>query len=236
MWPSHRKSDESRLPRSHFDRRANNAVFRALIFAAAIVGLSTDFAHADETGVSLWVPGFFGSLAATPQTPGFAFANIFYAPSVSAGGSVVFARQVTRGNITGNFNGNLSARLDGCADLYLGIPSYTFSNPVLGGQAMVAFGVPYGGSFAGVSATLNGVAGPKDFTISRGANGNVEGFGDLLPMFSLRWNFGVNNYMTYVTGNIPVGVYNPDNLVNLGIGHVATDAGVGYLFRSADGQ
>jgi hypothetical protein len=49
-------------------------------------------------------------------------------------------------------------------------------------------------------------------------------------MFSLRWNFGVNNYMTYVTGNIPVGVYNPDNLVNLGIGHVATDAGVGYTY------
>jgi hypothetical protein len=108
MWPSHRKSDE-RLPRSYSDRRANNAVFRALILAAAIVGLSTDFAYADETGVSFWVPGFFGSLAAAPQTPGFAIANIFYAPSVSAGGSVVFARQVTRGNITGNFSGNLNA-------------------------------------------------------------------------------------------------------------------------------
>ena len=88
MWPSHRKSDDSRVPRSHFDRRANNAVFRAIILAAAIVGLSTDFAYADETGVSLWVPGFFGSLAAAPQTPGFALANIFYAPSVGAGGSV----------------------------------------------------------------------------------------------------------------------------------------------------
>jgi hypothetical protein len=230
MWPSHRKSDESRLPRSHFDRRANNAVFRALIFAAAIVGLSTDFAHADETGVSLWVPGFFGSLAATPQTPGFAFANIFYAPSVSAGGSVVFARQVTRGDLTANFSGNLNARLDGRADLYLAIPSYTFSTPVLGGQAMVAMLFPYGSGFAGVSATLNGIAGPKDFTVSRGANGNVAGFGDLLPMFSLRWNFGVNNYMTYVTSNIPIGVYNPDNLVNIGIGHAATDAGGGYTY------
>jgi hypothetical protein len=182
MWPSNRKSAK-RFRRSHSGRCADKAVFRALILAAAIIGLSADFAHADETGVSFWVPGFFGSLAAAPQTPGFAFANIFYAPSVSAGGSVVFARQVTRGNITGNFNGNLSARLDGRADLYLGIPSYTFSNPVLGGQAMVAFGVPYGGSFAGVSATLNGVAGPKDFTISRGANGNLKGLATSCPCF-----------------------------------------------------
>jgi hypothetical protein len=27
-------------------------------------------AKADEGGVSFWVPGFFGSLAATPQQPG----------------------------------------------------------------------------------------------------------------------------------------------------------------------
>jgi hypothetical protein len=74
MWPSNRNSDDSRLRQSHFDRCANNAVFRALILAAAIAGLSTDFACADETGVSLWVPGFFGSLAAAPQTPGFVLA------------------------------------------------------------------------------------------------------------------------------------------------------------------
>jgi hypothetical protein len=53
-----------------------------------------------------------------------------------------------RRNITANFNGNLNARLDGRADLYLAIPSYTFSTPVLGGQAMIAMAIPYGGSFA----------------------------------------------------------------------------------------
>ncbi len=191
---------------------------------------SSCIAHADETGVSLWVPGFFGSLTATPQAPGFALANIFYAPSVGAGGSVVFARQVSRGDITANFNGNLNARLDGRADLYLAIPSYTFSTPVLGAQAMIAMAIPYGGSFAGVNATLNGVAGSREFTVSRGTSDNVLGFGDLLPMFSLRWNAGVNNYMAYVTTNIPIGVYNPDNLVNLGIGHAATDAGSAYTY------
>src|SRR6201982_1281488 len=57
-------------------------------------------ALADESGVSFWVPGFFGSLAATPQQPGWSLANIYYHPFVKAGADVAFARQVTRGNIT----------------------------------------------------------------------------------------------------------------------------------------
>jgi hypothetical protein len=31
------------------------------------------------------------------------------------------------------------------------------------------------------------------------------GFGDLYPQASLKWNFGVTNFMTYITGDIPVG-------------------------------
>ncbi len=141
-----------------------------------------------------------------------------------------FARQATRGDITANFSGNLNARLDGRADLYLAIPSYTFSTPASGAQAMIAMAIPYGSSFAGVNATLNGVVGPREFTVSGGTSDNVLGFGDLLPMFSLRWNAGVNNHMACVTTNTPTGVYNPDNLVNLGIGHAATDAGGAYSY------
>lgn len=201
-------------------------------FAAAcfILTASSCIACADEAGVSLWVPGFFGSLAATPQNPGFAFANVFIAPSVGAGGNIVFARQVTRGDITADFNGNLNAKLDGRADLYLAIPSYTFSTPILGAQANIAMAIPYGGSFAGVNATLNGAIGPREFSVSKGTSETVTGFGDLAPMFSLRWNDGVNNYLAYAMTNIPIGVYSPDNLVNLGIGHDAADAGAGYTY------
>jgi hypothetical protein len=56
------------------------------------------------------------------------------------------------------------------------------------------------------------------------------GFGDLIPMFSLRWNAGVNNYMTYITGDIPVGAYDSMRLANLGIGHGTIDAGGGYTY------
>jgi hypothetical protein len=36
---------------------------------------------------------------------------------------------------------------------------------------------------------------------------SVTGFGDVLPIATLRWNNGVHNYMTYITGDIPVGAY-----------------------------
>jgi hypothetical protein len=53
---------------------------------------------------------------------------------------------------------------------------------------------------------------------------------DRCEQFSLRWNAGVHNFMTYVTGDIPVGAYNPARLSNIGIGHGALDGGVGYTY------
>ena len=54
----------------------------------------------------------------------------------------------------------------------------------------------------------------------------VSGFGDFAPQASLRWNAGVHNVMTYVTGNVPLGAYDPARLSNIGIGHGALDGGV----------
>jgi hypothetical protein len=194
------------------------------------VGFSSSTAFADEGGVSFWVPGFFGSMAATPLVPGFSFANIYYHTSVSAGGNVAFARQVNRGNITANFTGGLNANLDAKVDLYLAAPSYTFATPVLGGQASLALLVPYGRNRASVDATLTGTLGPIPFTVSGGRTDEVTGFGDLVPQFNLRWNQGVNNFMVYATGNLTTGRYDPTRLANLGIGHNAIDAGGAYTY------
>ena len=49
-------------------------------------------------------------------------------------------------------------------------------------------------------------------------------------MFQLKWNAGVHNYMTYITGDIPVGAYQSTRLSNIGIGHGAIDAGGGYTY------
>jgi hypothetical protein len=133
----------------------------ASVIAAPLAGtivLSTATSSlADEGGVSFWVPGFFGSLAATPQVPGFSFGNILYYSQVSAGGNVAFAKQVSRGNINVNFNGNLNANVHGRAEpLYLAAPGYTFATPVLGGQLNISAAIPYGRLESSIDATIAG--------------------------------------------------------------------------------
>ncbi len=147
-----------------------------------------------------------------------------------AGGDVAFARQVARGRISVPFSGNLNANLEADADLGIAIPQYVFATPVLGGQAAVALLVPFGRNTVSVNATLTGALGPIGFTVSGARTDSVSGFADLIPQFSLRWNHGVHNFMTYITGDIPVGAYDPTRLANLGIGHGAIDAGGGYTY------
>jgi hypothetical protein len=199
-------------------------------FTLGALLMSPMIATADEGGVSFWIPGFFGSLAATPQQPGFSWATIYYHTSVDAGADVAFARQVPIGQLTVPFTGNLSANLDARADLGIAIPQYVFATPVLGGQAAVALLVPFGRNTVSVDATLSAALGPIGFTIGRERTDSVTGFADLIPQFSLRWNHGVHNWMTYITGDIPVGAYDSKRLANLGIGHGAIDAGGGYTY------
>ena len=213
------------------ERSTFNQVLTGALALGAVVAASVT-ARADEGGVSFWVPGFFGSLAASPLTPGFSYANIYYHASVNAGGDVAFARQVTRGNITTNFSGNLNATINADVDLYMAVPSYTFAQPFLGGQATVLALIPYGRAKGNVDATLTGnlgLGGPG-FTISGGRTDEIVGIGDAAAMFNVRWNAGVHNYMTYVATNFTTGRYDPTRLANLGLGHNAVDAGAGYTY------
>lgn len=213
------------------DRRAERSASRlAAVLLAGGIALLSQPASADEGGVSFWIPGFFGSLAATPQVPGFTVASMYYHTSVSAGGDVAFARQVPVGRINVPFTGNVNANLQADADLGILIPQYVFATPVLGGQAAVALVVPFGRNKVGVDATLTGALGPIGFTTGGSRTDSVTGLGDLIPQFSMRWNQGVHNFMTYVTGDIPVGAYNSQRLANLGIGHGAIDGGGGYTY------
>jgi hypothetical protein len=209
-----------------------STLLRCCLFGAlaAATSLGSQRASADEGGVSFWVPGFFGSLAAAPQVPGFSIANIYYHTTVNAGADVAFARQVSVGRITVPFTGNLSANLDAKADLGFAIPQYVFATPFLGGQAAVAMIVPFGKNTVSVDTTLTAALGPIGFTIGPERTDSVSGFGDLIPQFSVRWNHGVHNFMTYITGDIPVGAYDSQRLANLGIGHSAIDAGGGYTY------
>jgi hypothetical protein len=195
-------------------------------------------ARADEGGVSFWVPGFFGSLAATPQQPGWSLAEIYYHTSVSAGADVAFSREFTTNrlptNLTANLNASANLSLKATGDLGFVIPTYVFATPVLGGQAAVSMIAAYGNVGTSLAGTLAGTlttpGGTIPFLRSDGISESALGFGDLIPQFSLRWNVGVNNFMTYVTGDIPVGMYSSSSIANVGIGHGAIDAGGGYTY------
>ncbi len=196
--------------------------------------LFPQLALADEGGVSFWIPGFFGSLAAAPQQPGWSLATIYYHTSVSAGADVALAREFQIGRIPANLSVNLNANLNAKADLGFVIPSYVFATPVLGGQAAVALIAGYGRSDASLAGTLSGTLttpfGGIPFSRSDSISDQVWGFTDVIPQFSLRWNNGVHNYMTYITGDVPVGAYDSTRLANLGIGHGAIDGGAGYTY------
>ena len=114
-------------------------------------------AKADEGGVSFWVPGFFGSLAAVPQQPGWSLTNVYYHTSVSAGADVARAREFTLNRVPagGTVNANLNLNLNATGDLGFVIPTYVFETPVLGGQASVALV----GAYGVVSTTLAGPIG-----------------------------------------------------------------------------
>ena len=45
---------------------------------AACVGSAAQAACADEGGVSFWLPGQFGSLAAVPTEPGWSLPSVYY--------------------------------------------------------------------------------------------------------------------------------------------------------------
>src|SRR4029079_17525482 len=161
----------------------------AIVLAPAIVFFS-HCAKADEGGVSFWVPGFFGSLAATPLQPGWSLANIYYHTSVSAGADVARAREFTLGRVPGNVtvNANLNLNVNATGDLGFVLPSYVFATPVLGGQASVSLLAAYGVVGTSLAGTLSGVISAPPlaavpFARSDTISDTTWGFGDVAPVF-----------------------------------------------------
>lgn len=199
------------------------------LLASCIAFLSQP-ASADEGGVSYWLPGRFGSLAATPQVPGWSMAEVYYHTSVSAFGNAAAAREIQVGRIPAAVKVDLNLHLSAQADLVLLNPTYTFAMPVLGGQLAIGVTGLFGRSSANLDGTLTAAVGPLEVTRTGSFGDSITSVGDLYPQATLKWSAGVHNFVTYVTGDIPVGTYSPVRLANLGIGHAAVDGGGGYTY------
>ena len=218
------------LNRRFGDRRSARSKGIALAFAIGATFAIPTASIADESGVSFWLPGLFGSLAAVPQQPGWSLTVMNYYTSVSGGGDVAAAREITIGKFNPTVNVNLNVNLNAHADVALVNPSYTFASPVFGGRLSVGMLMFTGTNSATVNGNLTLAAGPFAVMRQGSISDTTTGFGDLYPQAILRWNNGVNNWMVYGTGDIPVGDYSPTNLANIGIGHGAVDGGGGYTY------
>lgn len=175
-----------------------------------------DGASADEAGVSFWLQGQFGSFAAAPSNPGWSFESTFYHATAAANPSLSFVR-----------GGGFQAGVKSPTDFVMVTPTYVFATPILGAQAAIGMTALYGRNTTSVSATLTG---PGGVALSGSRSDDVLGFGDLYPAATLKWNQDVHNFMLYATAGAPVGVYDPTRLASMGLGHWATDAGVGYTY------
>ena len=202
----------------------------ATLLAVLASAFHPDVSLADEDGASFWLPGFFGSLAAAPQQPGWSMASFLYNTNVSGSGNVAVSREITIGQFNPALNASVSASVHANATIEAVAPSYVFATPFLGGQASVSLLGSYAVNDTNLNATATGTIGPIPFTRTIDLQQTTSGVGDLLPMFEVRWNAGTSNYMTYLTGDIPVGLYSSRNLANIGLGHGAIDGGVGYTY------
>ena len=187
---------------------------------AFVLFVNPQVAFADAGGASFWLPGTFGSLAAVPGVPGWAYSTIYVHEQENAGGGKNF---VTSGGTGGSIVSGLSAH----ADVVVQGLTYVSAMLVLGGQAAFSIVGAGGNVGVGINATLTG---PGGNSISGNASDNRTTFTDVFYQGTLKWNQGVHNEMVYITGNIPSGTYDQNRLANLSFGYVAYDAGVGYTY------
>ena len=225
---------EIKLSRENKDSSRRRPVFgAALISLIAAAGIPS-LAFADEGGVSFWLPGTFDSFAALPDQPGWAFSATYYHASASAGASVAAARTISIGALKPGLQVNLAATTHQTQDsLYLE-PGYVFATPVLGGQAAVSVSTVLARSGTAVDGSLSATLGPLGAVRSFDISDSVIGFGDINPQATLKWNRGLDNFMVYGTGGIPVGAYQSTRLSNIGLGYGAMDVGGGYTYYNDD--
>jgi hypothetical protein len=185
--------------------RARAGAFGLTLFGAALI--APHVALADEGGVSFWIPGFFGSLAAAPLQPGLTVTAIDYYDSVRAGADVALSRDITIRGFNANLNVNINANLNSRINFGFVAPSYTFEQPFLGGQATAWMLVGVGQVRTTLEGTIAGNLGPFGFSHFGSITDQTTAPSDIIPIFTQRWNAGVNNFMAYIAGDLPVGAY-----------------------------
>jgi hypothetical protein len=183
------------------------AARQALLLAALLALPVGAEALADEGGGSFWTPGSYANRAALPPPPGWSLAVQLYYYNGKAPDSATPSSAVLPGTRSKTMEFSLT-------------PTYELETPVLGGE--LAF-------FATAAASINTFH-LDNAALAANVDDRVSGIGDLSPGVSLNWTHGANNWLVYLLGNVPSGVYDSQRSANVGIGHGAVDAGGGYTY------
>lgn len=191
-------------------------------------------AYAGEGGASYWTPGSFGSMAAVPSTPGWSVTAFHIYSNTQQAGSGTFAQDPIFGILPPNVTATSFAKQFNRSNQDYITPTYTFRDPVLGAQ--LALGVTAQAGIAG--ATLNGEwlgatatpFGKAPFAQFGTRDEAISGLGDIAPEATLKWAFGVHNFLAYAGFNMPAGQFYPNRLPNIGAGHWSVDGGGGYTY------
>ncbi|MGE5668556.1 MAG: transporter [Betaproteobacteria bacterium] len=165
--------------------------------------------------MGVWLPGLFGSFAATPGSPGWSLGTFYYHASADAGASKSFS--VGRSVVAG-----LRSR----ADIAFFSPTYTFAQPVLDGQAALGLLGGIGHVNVSTNATFSGPQRTVTFNDSDAQTGGT----DLYGIGSLKWHRESHNFMAYTMLGMPVGAYQAERLANVGTNHWSIDAGGAYTY------
>ncbi|HXX84531.1 MAG TPA: transporter [Casimicrobiaceae bacterium] len=187
----------------------------ALAVVAASLGVAPT-ANADQSGTPFWVSGQFASLAAVPPSLGWSVNLTAYGYDGNAGGEkeLPIGRVIALG--ANQRSPSLSIQ-----------PGYAPSQALFGGQPFLGLSFGLGGNRVQAEVTISGAATQvnRSDTLWAGT--------DLYPFASLGWTYGNDNWMAYLTGDIPTGAYQASRLANTGIGHGAIDGGGAYTYYDA---
>jgi len=173
-------------------------------------------ASADEGGVPFWLSGQYSSFAAVPQQPGWYMPTQLYNYNGEANGTKSFQR-----------GDSVDLGVSSKAALMFFTPTWVPNEKWFGGQPSLS--LTFGGGWNSTSA---------DFSISTATLGTQtlnrsdsdSGGMDLYPQAQIAWTSGNNNWMAYITGDMPVGSYSSTRLSNIGLGHTAVDVGGAYTY------
>jgi hypothetical protein len=194
------------------DKGSLGIISRLLFVYLATV--HSQMAFADEGGASFWLSGQYASMAAVPPSPGWSLVTMPYI--YSGKGDQSKAYQLGK-----SVNVGLSTR----ESIILFQLGYASEEKILGGQPYIGVGWGPGANTTGAFASVS-----SNRSLELNRSNSVDGIQDLYPLASLAWNKGNNNFMTYITGDIPIGTYSSTSLATIGLGHAAIDVGGGYTY------